>query len=453
VPVWKARLTSIVRPSERSCRAECAPKVLLDNEKPNTKRSTSQGVARPWTCDKNRTLSMVAPQASSPCESSSTFLVEKVKIAPCHSSSSALWILGANDVALGDPLGEGSFCTVHKARILPREDATGSSSSSSKVYALKKLSESSLTSSPVARANAINDLRNEANILSMLPRHRNIIRLHALSNNFWTDSTDEDEECPSATTPLISEPFLVLEMLVETLHDRLHRIRKQDMFKTAKQGATSAFATRLQSLVLPPSHESRRSLQQVQLSRLYSVGLPVCHGVAFLHRHNVVLRDLKPSNIGFDAKGRVKLLDFGFARVVPKGSNDDDNDGDVDGRIFTGPGTGTVRYMAPEVMRTARQLDRGCDLFASDVYSLSVVLWELVTTHKPFADIRDVDAAESMVTQKGARPPLRLVESKAVRAILKAGWDASPDSRPSAVLVRSELQACVAAETKPASSF
>jgi serine/threonine protein kinase len=398
---------------------------------------------------------MVAPQASSQCEPSSTFLVEKVKIAPCHSSSSsALRILGANDVALGDALGEGSFCTVHKARILPREDATGSSSSSSKVYALKKLSEKSLTSSPLARANAINDLRNEANILSTLPHHRNIIRLHALSNNFWRDSNDEDEERPSSSSPIISEPFLVLEMLVETLHDRLQRIRKQDMFRTAQQGATSAFATRLQSLVHPPSHESRRRLQQVQLSRLYSVGLPVCHGVAFLHRHHVVLRDLKPSNIGFDAKGRVKLLDFGFARVVPKGSNEDDNDNaDDDGRRFTGPGTGTVRYMAPEVMRTARQLDRGCNLFASDVYSLSVVLWELVTTHKPFADIRDVDAAESMVSQKGARPPLRLVESKTVRAILKAGWDASPDRRPTAVLLRSELQACVAAEAKPDSSF
>jgi serine/threonine protein kinase len=370
----------------------------------------------------------------------------------CPSPSLALRLIGANDVALGEPLGAGSFCTVHKAQILPREDATGSSSSS-KEYALKRLSDPSLLNSPVARASAINDLRNEANILSMLPRHRNIILLHALSNNFWTDSNDEDEECPSATTPLISEPFLVLELLVETLHDRLQRIRKQDMFRTAQQGATSAFATRLQSLVLPPSHESRQRVKQTQLSRLYSVGLPVCHGVTFLHRHNVVVRDLKPSNIGFDAKGRVKLLDFGFARAVPKSNDDNDDNHDGDGRRFTGPGTGTVRYMAPEVMRTARQLDRGCNLFASDVYSLSVVLWELVTTHKPFADIRDVNAAESMVTLKGARPPLRLVESKTVRAILKAGWDASPKSRPSAVLLRSELQACVAAEAKPDSSF
>jgi serine/threonine protein kinase len=76
-----------------------------------------------------------------------------------------------------------------------------------------------------------------------------------------------------------------------------------------------------------------------------------------------------------------------------------DNDEDDDGRRFIGSGTGTLRYMAPEVMRTAPRLSGGCNLFASDVYSLSVVLWELVTTHKPFASIHDVNAAESMVTQ------------------------------------------------------
>jgi eukaryotic-like serine/threonine-protein kinase len=88
----------------------------------------------------------------------------------------------------------------------------------------------------------------------------------------------------------------------------------------------------------------------------------VCAAVAHAHAQLVVHRDLKPSNVLVDAEGRAKLLDFGIALVL--------NDGEAAApatRVFT------LEYAAPEQLRGERVTT------ASDVYSLGLILYELVT--------------------------------------------------------------------------
>ncbi len=89
------------------------------------------------------------------------------------------------------------------------------------------------------------------------------------------------------------------------------------------------------------------------------------------HLRGVVHRDLKPSNLLLDAEGQVMVTDFGLARAT-------EASGGVSSSRDSGIMTGTARYMAPEQARW------GEATAASDVYSLGVVAYELLTGHAPF---------------------------------------------------------------------
>ncbi len=97
----------------------------------------------------------------------------------------------------------------------------------------------------------------------------------------------------------------------------------------------------------------------------------VCGAVHFAHRNLVVHRDLKPSNILVTADGTVKLLDFGIAKLL-------DASGDGEALTQTGARWMTPEYAAPEQIRGEAITT------ATDVYQLSVVLYELLTGRRPF---------------------------------------------------------------------
>lgn len=101
--------------------------------------------------------------------------------------------------------------------------------------------------------------------------------------------------------------------------------------------------------------------------------LQVCEAVEYAHRHLIIHRDLKPGNILVDAKGQVRLLDFGIAKLLEA------EDG-VSPVTRTGARLMTPEYAAPE------QILGEAVSTAVDVYALGVVLYELLAAKRPFGD-------------------------------------------------------------------
>ncbi len=97
----------------------------------------------------------------------------------------------------------------------------------------------------------------------------------------------------------------------------------------------------------------------------------ICEALEFAHGLNIVHRDIKPDNILLDRAGRVKIADFGLAKLcgveVPLGS-----------LTSTGQVLGTLRYMAPEQMERPLEVDH-----RADIYSLGVVFYEMLTGEIP----------------------------------------------------------------------
>jgi serine/threonine-protein kinase len=136
---------------------------------------------------------------------------------------------------------------------------------------------------------------------------------------------------------------------------------------------------------------------RLPLEEALEVLLPVVAAVAAAHDAGVIHRDLKPSNVCFrrgpGARIWPKVVDFGVSKVIA--------DDQVEGTITDGI-VGTAAYMAPEQARTATHAS-----FASDQYSLGVILYQCVTGALPFAGRGVMEIFESMMTAPVAPPSAR----------------------------------------------
>lgn len=97
----------------------------------------------------------------------------------------------------------------------------------------------------------------------------------------------------------------------------------------------------------------------------------ICEALQFAHDEGIVHRDIKPENILLDKKGRVKIADFGLAKIV-------DSPGTVYTLTQAGQRMGTPHYMAPEQIENPNQVDHRADIF-----SLGVVFYEMLTNELP----------------------------------------------------------------------
>ena len=120
-----------------------------------------------------------------------------------------------------------------------------------------------------------------------------------------------------------------------------------------------------------------------RLMKLRSAMLQVCQGLGYVHAHGLVHRDLKPANIMVDDARRVRLMDFGLVKVVG-GSGTLAEHGNI---------VGTYRYMAPEQAR-GEPLDHRADL-----YSVGVILFELICGRPPFVERRPSDLWQAIVNR------------------------------------------------------
>ncbi len=120
---------------------------------------------------------------------------------------------------------------------------------------------------------------------------------------------------------------------------------------------------------LPSGTLKQRSGNHLSVQQILRILLPIAQALAYAHEHNIIHRDIKPANILLTEEGLPMLSDFGIAKLLESNQS-----GSLTG---TGMSIGTPEYMAPEQWT-------GQSGPQSDIYSLGVVLYELVTGRKPY---------------------------------------------------------------------
>ena len=280
-------------------------------------------------------------------------------------------------------------------------------------YALKQIRRDFLDST-VDCALGIKDAYYEAEILSHVPPHVNVCRLVALSQEFWKD--------PAAG-------FMILERVSETLKQRMARWTRTAKYKRSSSvgpssNLSSPFSC-LSFLLFPFCAKARRRQNWLdQRSRLDSCAIGIAKALEHLHKHGIVYRDLKPTNVGFGYDGYIKLFDFGLARTVQSGE---------DAMRLSG-NAGTARYMAPEVATYADYS------FPADVHSFAILMWEICTLQRPYGQWTSLEQLSDNTVKSHQRPDGRQIAHPALRQLLTECWDPEPWTRPDMPMVIEQLE-------------
>eukprot|EP00547_Thalassionema_nitzschioides_P004655 CAMPEP_0194215092 /NCGR_PEP_ID=MMETSP0156-20130528/16616_1 /TAXON_ID=33649 /ORGANISM="Thalassionema nitzschioides, Strain L26-B" /LENGTH=307 /DNA_ID=CAMNT_0038943515 /DNA_START=81 /DNA_END=1001 /DNA_ORIENTATION=+ len=262
-------------------------------------------------------------------------------------------IFDRSELRIGELLGSGGFSDVYEVLDFELSDGGNRILSSSQVatrkqyqitplgnngkskYAIKHL-KAELMEDFSLFCIAACDLVLEAQYLSRL-NHDNVLKIHGWSYG-GTDSFSNGKH---------DDYFLILERLHETLDSRIETWKKSEL----RSSRTSKEVTSLQGM------------ECFIIRERTNVAFGIASALEYLHKKNIVFRDLKPDNVGFDERGTVKIFDFGMARELPRKLVNMNEVYEMSGKI------GTARYMAPEVLLGQRYNQK------VDSYSWSMLYW------------------------------------------------------------------------------
>ena len=174
--------------------------------------------------------------------------------------------------------------------------------------------------------------------------------------------------------------------------------------------------------------EALNDVGPISASKAAEVGIEVAAALSFAHRNNVVHRDIKPGNILIGSNGQLKVADFGIARALGSAADS--------GLTAHGAVMGTAAYFSPEQAQGGQPDPR------SDLYSLGIVLYEMVAGQVPFSGDTPVSIAYKQVHE--APTPLHQFAPdvpRAFEAIVARLLAKDPARRyPTAEAVRDDLR-------------
>ncbi len=167
----------------------------------------------------------------------------------------------------------------------------------------------------------------------------------------------------------------------------------------------------------------------LSVERALELTIEIAEGLAFAHQKGFVHRDVKPQNVLLNGKGEAKVTDFGIARPLEA----------QEGETQTGTVLGTCDYISPEQAQGRRVDER------TDIYSLGIVLYELLTGHVPFTGENFVAVAMQHIN--APPPPVTLerpeVPSRVEAAIEKALAKDPADRFETMAAFAAELEDCL----------
>jgi serine/threonine protein kinase len=173
-----------------------------------------------------------------------------------------------------------------------------------------------------------------------------------------------------------------------------------------------------------------------KLERIFELAIPIADAVSAAHDRGITHRDLKPGNIMVGNDGRVKVLDFGLAKLMEDPQDPAATSLSTQTLTKTGSALGTVTYMAPEQLKGKPPDQR------ADIFSLGIVLYQMASGQRPFHGETSAEVISSIL--RDAPPPvtdLKIDLPSHLGRIVKRCLEKNPNRRyQTAAELRNELE-------------
>ena len=353
----------------------------------------------------------------------------------------------SSEMTFGKKLGQGGYCVVNEVSAITLTSSEADAAEDSvkedkKVYhtrkfmsqncirngdaryAVKFLSPKSLSDKDLFE-HGVKDLAMEVKFLAVV-QHPNIIRMRGVRLG---DSCDP-------------KFFLMLDRLYDTLELKLLKWKEEDK--------------KYNSVVGKMKGGKEKSLNL--LSDRVQFAWDIANAMEYIHSLNIIYRDMKPENLGFDVRGDVKLFDFGLAKKLH------DNEKDKDENFKLTGYTGSPMYMAPEGMIQSIRNETWffyhiyiyifisplCNLvllckpynLSADVYSYSILLWQMISLDTPYKKVPK-SFMEEYISSKNLRPSIDQTWHPGLASVMESGWHQDSNNRPNFANIKKSLFSCL----------
>jgi len=274
--------------------------------------------------------------------------------------------------------------------------------------------------------------QNEQQRLVLKQIHPTLASRNAAATSTGTQQKQQRQEIyDQATADLMLEALY----LTHVQHPHIVSVHamsdsSQDFFVILEECPTT-----LAAKIMEAKEQQKESNNHTFSSAFLRYVTQLASSLQYLHSHRIILRDLKPNNVGISQQDAVKLMDFGCCRELPSTATSTSSD---EYEVFHMTQVGTIRYCAPEVLVGNPYNDK------CDVYALALILYQLQTLQVPYASLNTSAASQQDHIQKvghgGKRPGLSLYQvCPEMERIIRKSWQRSLQKRWSAQQVYQAL--------------